>query len=266
MVEQLFKNENPQLEGPANEPENASANTSSRDEQSSSRVVDWIVKNQKTFAATFAIVLLLAIFAVWQVSTKNAQRTKDFEQAHFLAQDLEKNSFAISDDDESSRKNIIQQLTVLNDKYPDLHKRYDGIIAQEYILDQNESKIDPYAKRAIDQLQSVGLQYFANFSEISRLVAKNKLDEARSMAQALNTALKENATSKTFALRAYTLLQLVALNKKLGSDQEAQSMLQEARALLQESPTVLLTDEEKEIAQKIRQDLEKENGSLLDFL
>jgi hypothetical protein len=237
-----------------------------KDEESTSRIAEWIIKNQKTFMLTFAVVSLLAVLTVWRIASSSQARSKSFEQAHFLAEELETKSFSPDDDDESARKNIVSKLQVINDKYPELNKRYDGVLAQEHILDRESDEIDPYAKRAINQLNAIGLNQFATFSDISRLAAQNKLDDARNLALQLDASLKDKANPKTFALRAYTLLQLVALNKKLGLTDDAQKKLSEAASLLQDAPTIELTAEEKQIASEIRQAIKTENISLLEFL
>jgi len=257
MAEQLFKDTTPQPEKPLQTTEDAA--------KDSSKLVDSIVKHRKTFASAFIGVCLLGGLFVWQITAQSAKRAKDFEQAHFLAEDLEKNSFS-SDDEESSRKSIVTKLTALNDAYPDLHKRYDGILAEEYIFQQNQNKVDPYAKRAIEELRAVGLSQYAQFSEVSRLAAKNKLTDALALAKTLNDSLKKEASSNTFSLRVYTLIELVGLHKKLGSDQEAKAAIDEVRLLLQESGQYTLSAEEQEIAMKIRKDLEEESSSLLEFL
>ena len=228
------------------------------DSDNHSPVAEWFIQNRKTVITSIVLAIVAISFCVWWISHRKNQEIRDFEQAEILAQDLQNPDIAI-------RSETLSELKAINDRYPILNRRYDGILAQEFIIEKDTSSVDPYAKRASTQLASVDLNHFAQFSEVSRLIALEDLQGALDTAVKLQAAVEASGlTAHNFGLLAFTTLDIALLNQKLGKIDERNKALTKVAELL-----VLSTSSDpsiQEAAESIRGILQENNSSLLDYL
>ena len=142
-------------------------------------LVEWFVRNQKTIYIAMVVIGLGMSFSIWRMSERTSQAAVDVVRANMLADELAKGSPEGSKEFDSAEngmiaatsKEAVGELKAIDDQYPSLQHRYDGIIAQELILENKADQIDPYATRAVRDLQDSGLDKFAAFSDLSRLAA-----------------------------------------------------------------------------------------------
>jgi hypothetical protein len=212
------------------------------DQESFSPFIHWTIKNRKALVIASSTLLVLVIcYAI--INQKNSlARYQAMKQAENLAENLEQ--VHPKDPPEEAVSNLI----ALCEKYPSLSKRYEGIIAQERII--QEKPCEPYATRCIASLHTNELPLFAASSEITLLSEQKKFSEALSKA----THLLEGSNS--FVLRASILLQIAALQKALQQTQECKKTIEELKEFLKTDPkgdAFLLL-------------VEQPNASLLDFL
>jgi hypothetical protein len=229
-------------------------------------MMEWFVKNKKSILIGAIAVTAAISFSVWRSQARDAQKSKDIMQANMLASDLSRG------DADTSNEEIVRQLKAIDDQYPSLQNRYDGIIAQELILENKGSEIDPYAKRAVENLQEIGLVNFAAFSEGTRLIALGQHEKAAEQLATLELKLATQTAEdiavqiqkNEFALHAFTLLELTSLYDKLGKNSEMIKTRDTLSALLGVQPDASLEAAHAEAAASVRAILEEPQGSVLD--
>ncbi len=239
---------------------------------STSPWADWIMMHRKSVAVACACILLALVGGVWIMQKSNAQKFKDFETADILADELQKTSKLFDDNNKvASSDQTLAALKNLDDEYAILQPRFDSLIAEEMLLRDKANELDPYAKRTIERLRSLGLTDFADFSEVSRLSGKHAYKEALTAANDLKSRLESKRTiatnSREYLLEAFLLLHIATLNQKLGNhDAMIQTVLQLKEYLGLSKRPVPLTQNERELASQMLAHLQDRQSSLLDYI
>ncbi len=230
---------------------------------------DWLVVNKRLVALMCAAALLLVIAGIWFLQARSSQRIRDFDTADILAQELQKNP-KIFDDKTSSiaSDQDLATLKELDDKYSILQSRFDGLIAEEMLLRDKKDDLDPYAKRTIERLKMLGLNDFAEFSEVARLTGLQNYKEALKLALSLKAELsKQSGESHQYLLKAFLLLHIATLNQKLGlHDAMMQTTLELKEYLGLNKRATPLSAHEKELASQVLSHLQDRQSSLLEFI
>ena len=245
---------------------------------STSTWADWLMMHRK-LAMLISILIVLAVAGtLWFMQSSNAQKIKDFETADVLADELEKNPPLFEEQSGMSKDSpadlALNQLADLDKRYEILQPRFDSLIAQEMLLRDNKNELDPFAKRAVGRLRALGLDDFAEYSEISRLCGLHLYKEALQKAQSLQAKLvnkkKTPATANTshdFMLEAFLLLKLATLNQQLGNTGALLQNVVELKSFLGLTKReVPLTIQQKELASQMLSHLQEKQSSLLEFI
>ena len=243
-------------------------------------MVEWFVRNQKNIYIAVVVIGLGISLSIWRMSARTSQAAFDVVRANMLADELAKSSSNSSTESDgvengmtaATSEEAVSELKAIDDQYPVLQHRYDGIIAQELILENKSDQIDPYATRAVRDLREIGIDKFAAFSEVSRLAALGQNEQALEKASLLLTALaaptdeeiSEQIQKHEFALHAFTLLETATLQKKLGKKEEMHKTVATLGSLLGVSPDATLSPEHKAAASSVRSLLEEQQGKILD--
>ncbi len=232
----------------------------------SDRFTEWVMLNRQKAAALLAGILLLLIGGLWAIQARNNAKVKDFELADTLADDLQRGPRLFSDKAESEvQDQALLSLKALDDKYTILQPRFDSLIAEEYIVRGQKNEIDPYATRTIERLRSIGLNDFADFSEVSRKTALGEYAAALTLANELKGKLQ--ATNEHYTLQGFLLLHIATLNQKLANHEgmiSALLALKEHLGLTKRE--VPLTQKQKELASEMIAMLQDRQSSLLTFM
>jgi hypothetical protein len=239
-------------------------------------MVDWFVKNQKNLLIAALVIAIGIGFSIWRMSQASAKAAYDIVYANKLANELAKSSPSFDTVDNgmmvTSSEEAVRELKAIDDQYPALQHRYDGLIAEELILEDKKSQIDPYATRSIENLKEAGLTQFAAFSTITRLTAlgqyEKALEEATLLKANLETvapdAIEMQIQKHEFALHAFTLLEIATLQEKLGKTDDMNNTLNSLRTLLGLTQNATLSPKHEEAAATVRSLLQEPQGSLLD--
>lgn len=233
---------------------------------------DWVMMHRKSVAVASACILLALVGSVWLMQIRSERKFKDFETADVLAEELQKTTKLFDDNNKAAGSDqTLLALKNLDDEYKILQPRFDSLIAEEMLLRDKPNELDPYAKRTIARLRSLGLTDFADFSEVSRLSGMHAYKEALAAANNLKERLeaKRAATthSQEYLLEAFLLLHIATLNQKLGNhDAMIQTVLQLKEYLGLSKRQVPLTATERELASQVLAHLQDRQSSLLDFI
>lgn len=214
-----------------------------------SQWVHWFFIHRGRLLTTALIIATAAVVFVWYVHQKHAQEYKALQEAEALAEKLEGQA-------QASMQETVAQLQAINDRFPAIQGRYDGLIAQELLI-ENQTQA-PYIDRSIDRLKLAGLAHFAAFSEVAALTAQKEFAKAQEKALALKA--QENLP---YSLKAYLLLQITCLYRALGQKEETQEAAKELESYLRSTQ---LVRQDKETAEKILAHLQENDAFLLNFI
>lgn len=224
-------------------------------QEDSSALADWLVYHKKSLFTVITVLFALLFFWVYLLSGKQKQEIRDYEQAEYLAQSLD-------DPEATNPLQTAEDLKAIIASYPSLQRQYDGMIAQEYLLQNDRSGVDPYAQRAISQLQSVDLMHFAQFSEITRLCNTEEKQKALELALDLKSKVENEPKKYQRALLACTLLQIAALHEKLGNSVDQNHALSLLDTLVKQASRDEMTDS---IQMPLQQLFKEDNQSIIDY-
>lgn len=233
---------------------------------------DWLMMNKNKVAIISACLLFALVGAVWMLQGANSRKIKDFETADILAEELQKTQKLFDDKADSSASDLsLAKLKSLNDEYTILQPRFDSLIAEEMLLRDKSKELDPYAKRTIERLRSLGLTDFADFSEVSRLSGMHAYNEALAAAVALKGRLAEKRAKATgsheYLLEGFLLLHIATFNQKLGNHEAMlQTVLELKEYLGLSKRKTPLTSQERELASQMLAHLQDRQSSLLEYI
>jgi len=189
-------------------------------------ITDWIVLHGKTFLYALGVGFVLLFIASFWFSRGTSEATTDYYNASREFQLFDKQS--LSGTEGTSAKPYFDKLNAILHKYPDLHAKYDGQIAQIF-LDRNEvSQAKPFAEATLKRTSQDHLIPYAEYSKISLLIAENNIVEAlaRSIALKQTLATKESSLETENSsltpppenlLYAFNLLRIPFLQQIAGS-------------------------------------------------
>lgn len=122
----------------------------------------------------------------------------------------------------------IEDLEKIMQKHPELHARYDGPIAQNFLINQDFSGAEPYIERV---LRRVDQPYYGDYTRMSLLISKGNYQEALEGAYQLKgqmeNSLKEEKDIST--LYAFNLLRIATLCQQLNNREGELSAWQEIK-------------------------------------
>lgn len=222
--------------------------------------------HRKTITIACACLLVALIGAVWAMQSSNARKIKDFETADILADELQK-SPKLFDSKGEAVNQALASLKALDDEYSVLQPRFDSLIAQEMLLQGNSKELDPYAKRAIKRLHALGLNEYAEYSEVSRLSGLQSYNEALALATKLKGELAAKHAANTYLLEGFLLLHIATLNQKLGNHEAMMQAIVELKEYLGLTKRkTALSVEERALASEMLSHLQDRQSSLLEFI
>lgn len=168
---------------------------------------EWFKEHgQKLAYVILGLFLLLFIIYLW--SHKSSAKTNvDYYQSYQIFDQFQKDPSADN----------LQAVEELLQRNPDLHSKYDGVIAQIIINHGSADKAMPFAEETLKRVSKDNLPLYNEFAAISLLSANGNDAEALNRAIALQPKL--NAKEMEL-LAAYNLLRQAMLQQKVGSPQE----------------------------------------------
>lgn len=183
---------------------------------------NWVTRNATNILLGGAIFIVL-IFTVYKFSSKDrVQSEADYYTAEHNLEIL----MADGDDKaaEPLRQGALRQLESILSSRPELNSKYDALLAQIFITDNQAAEAKPFADRTFKRTEKNGLNEFTEQGKISLLVAQGNYEEALKQALSQKNILLEKATdpaetSRLDALLAYNLLQIAALQQQVGNAQ-----------------------------------------------
>jgi len=123
----------------------------------------------------------------------------------------------------ASQEESLKNLSVILQKYPALHSKYDGKIAQTLINKNQIDKAAPFVNATLQRTSKDSFANYSQFSKITMLIGANQNQQALELSTALKNQLlteKQNELSKggDDFLFAINLLRIAFLEQAIGSE------------------------------------------------
>jgi hypothetical protein len=172
-------------------------------------------------------------------------------------------------------KDALPRLEKLMRKHPELHQKYDSVIAQKFLSSSQSGLAASYASSTLKRIGEFS-PYYTKFALGSLMIAEGHLQEALDEAKNLKLQLevdqsfwekRSQVVRHGSLLYAYNLLRIATLQKELGSMEEELAAWKELKqnAGWAENPLISQTYD-PEAYLLIQQNFRKQDISLLDYI
>lgn len=179
-------------------------------------LIEWINKNKWNIASGF-VIALMAIFLLYRFFSGTAiKNERDYFEAEIAQTKLM---------DASSAEKALDQLKGIVASHPELQAKYDGVMAETYLLLNQPEEAKPLIERNLNRIQEN--PYSKKSAEIALLMGENKWEEARALSMSLKKDLEAMNPNTLPVLYLYNLYRLISLNQKLGATQEEKTLISE---------------------------------------
>jgi acetyl/propionyl-CoA carboxylase alpha subunit len=173
-------------------------------------------------AAIAALAGLLVL--VYRLSfASSAQSENDFGNATTAFQRFQETYLT----DEAASKAALTQLNDLMLRHPDLHGKYDAVIAQTLLYGSEKQTAQPYMQRTFLRVQKDNTPVYSNFAYLTSLIENGDYEQALVESKGLQERLEQKLAEpenqqKEFGntLIAFNLLRIATLARQLGIPKE----------------------------------------------
>lgn len=188
----------------------------SLDEFDENPFVDWINRNKSNLIYGL-LILFAVIFLLYRFMAGTASRNeKDFFTADGLGAKLYVAEGA---------KDNIAKLGEIVAKQPSLESKYDGTMAQTYLLLNMPEAAKPLMERNLSRIQED--PYSQSSAKISLLVGEGRLKEAYAESLKLKDSIKKANINTVPLLYLYNMYRIHSLSLQIGTKEEQKKNLQE---------------------------------------
>lgn len=188
----------------------------SLDELDENPFVEWVNKNKSNLIYGL-LILLAAIFLLYRFMSGTATRNeKDFYAADNLGAKLYVAEGA---------KDNISKLAEIVARQPELEAKYDGLMAQTYLLLNQPQDAKPLMERNLSRIQEDA--YSQSSAKISLLVGQGKLKEAYLESLKLKDSIKKANIDTVPILYLYNMYRIHSLSLQIGTKDEQKKNLAE---------------------------------------
>ena len=98
--------------------------------------------------------------------------------------------------------------------HPELHPKYDSLMALAYFQQENSAKGVACAQMALQRAEKLTQTHYQDFTKATLLIAQKNYKEALTQAQQLESTLQNDASLEM--LRTFNLLRIAMLARELG--------------------------------------------------
>jgi hypothetical protein len=184
------------------------------DELAEHPAVEWLFKNKQTILYAIAALFIAIIFLFRFVSARTLSAEGDYFQAQNDMTQLQTNSLQASEVDLSRLEAILK-------RHPELQAKYDGLIAQSLLIDQEVQKAVPFAERTFQRLKNDPVGFYENYANTSLLIGEGQYEQAISQAQQLKGQMDQATEQAGSTLYVFNLIRIAMLHQQLNQvDQE----------------------------------------------
>lgn len=177
-------------------------------------LMQWIEKYSK-FLLIGGLAVIALLFFIYRVSSNNTAKAEaDYIEAS--------QQFALFQNNDQL---AFEKLQAILKRRPELHPKFDGLIAQT-LINRNDAKAAlPYSELIFGRVRNDNVPYYEDFAVITLAISEGEFQKALKLSQELKQKLLKDATasgsSRSFGdvLFAYNLLRIALLEQKLGNQE-----------------------------------------------
>lgn len=202
---------------PFNSPE-LSTKVSFADTLNEHPLMHWISENGRTLI--YILIGLIALFVViYRFSAgKNVKAENDY-----LSADAELSIFqngVKGDDNPAIRQNAFEKLDAILKRHPELHPKYDGLIAQTFINQHDGAEAQKFGTLAINRTLDENRPFFSDFAQITLLIAQAQYNDALKRSIELKDKMLESTEKVNSLLFAWNLTRIAFLQQQTEAKEE----------------------------------------------
>lgn len=179
--------------------------------------IHWIIQHRLHILLTL-LGVVLAIILLFRVVTGEESQS----ESHYLNADKEFRLFMRPGISQEASAESLTKLKVILKQHPELHAKYDGLIAQTLINQGNIQEASEFAGLAIARTATENNPYYSEYAKTTLLIGQKNYKEALQQAEQLQQALLKAEVVPGETLIAFNLLRVGMLQQQLG-DKEAEA-------------------------------------------
>lgn len=177
-------------------------------------LVHWISENGKTILILFLAVVTL-FFVAYRLSSGYIVKS----ELNYINAENEFQRF-IAEKNGPSMQESLNKLNAMLLAHPELHAKYDGLIAEKLLATANTEESLPFANAAINRTLSENSPFYSDYSTTTLLIAEQKYEEALKNSLNLKELLSKNNDASNGLLFAFNFLRIGILQQQLGLEKD----------------------------------------------
>jgi len=178
--------------------------------------VQWLVDNGRNLS--FAFLAVIALFVVgYRISFGSMVKS----ETNYINAENDYQRFNSEKNSETQQK-YLSSLNSIMASHPELYAKYDGLIAQKLIADENYTESLPFATRAIDRTKNENAPLYSDYSLTTLLIAETNYQEALKKSLNLKALILKESENETSSIKktadllfAFNLLRIGMLQQQL---------------------------------------------------
>ena len=187
--------------------------------------IQWITHHGRELLMGFVAIVLILIIVLRMTTGYGSKAYSDYISA-------ENNFYTVligakPGSDPRATEDALESLDKLLEKHPELHARYDGILAQTLINQGKVKESITFVKESINRSTKKELPFYADFAVTTILITKQQYEKALDRAKALKNRMVANGFGDT--LYAYNLIRIAMLEKQVGTPEDELTAWQELK-------------------------------------
>lgn len=173
--------------------------------------IDNLLKYRKQLLTGTLVTALLILGIFKYTSSRNQEAAIDYLNAEKFF-----TNFAAKGADAEASQSDLNQLQQILSRYPNLHAKYDGQLAQILIDRSQITEALPFAKLALERTHAENAPYYSKYSQTTLVIGEKKYEQALEQARMLQNELTAEKVADDEVLLAFNLLRIAMLQQQLG--------------------------------------------------
>lgn len=186
----------------------------------------------------YLIFALLAVIAIVLLLYKLVANSNSKADSDYLSADSNFRTFISADEEPSVTEEAFNKLQTIIERRPELHAKYDGLIAQT-LINRNQTDLAlPFADLAMQRTHIEDRPFFTSYTKTTLLIGNKKYEEALEKAKELEQQMLSKS-SNSLTLFAFNLLRIATLQQQLGLKEEELASWKKWKQLSEDHPQAI---------------------------
>jgi hypothetical protein len=169
----------------------------------------WIKEHLKEISYGVLIFLLLIVLLYRLLASQSTKAESDYFSLAKAATILNN-----SESNEEARESALLEMKTLLALYPSLHAKYDGLIAEQLLIEKNLQEAAPYIDRTFSRVKNEDSPFYIDYAKTSLLLTEGNKAEALKQAYLLRENMLKSPPFNGGVLYAFNLIRIALLEKQ----------------------------------------------------